>query len=157
MTAIFLLSSPISVLSSSYPDNIYLEWGPEQPETLEEAVTMANTEIGYEYFDIKEANRYLWENSMPKFLVYGSPLGDKKGNKYRYLGYTPEGEPFTNIEYPHDANNQPIRHNGKIERSDIKKIATGVFTPEAFAKSVDTELFCIYRRKCIKRNNKSVC
>ncbi|MBP7279349.1 MAG: hypothetical protein KBA11_08055 [Sedimentibacter sp.] len=103
MTAIFLLSSPISVLSSSYPDNIYLEWGPEQPETLEEAVTMANTEIGYEYFDIKEANRDLWENSMPKFLVYGSPHGDKKDGEYRYLGHTPEEEPFTNIKYPHDA------------------------------------------------------
>lgn len=45
----------------------------------------------------------------------------------------------------------------KIERSDIEKIATGVFTPEAFAKSVDTKLFCIYRRKCIKRNDKVLC
>ena len=55
------------------------------------------------------------------------------------------------------ADKQSLRHNGKIERSDIKKIASGVWASEAFAKSMDTELFCINCRERIQRNDTPLC
>jgi len=92
---IFLISSSISVLA----DRIQI--GPKQPETVEEAVTMANSQIGFEYFELKEVSKDVWKEYLS--LVYGSPHGDKKGSEYRYLGKTPDEVPFTNIAFPHDA------------------------------------------------------
>ena len=96
IASIFLLSSSTSVMAAT-TESSYLT------ETIEEAVAMANTEIGYEYFDINEINKDTWEKYKSLFLLYGSPHGDKKDEEYRYLGYTPENEPFTNIFFPHDA------------------------------------------------------
>lgn len=79
LSSVLLLSSSISVLADT------LQIGPNQPQTSEEAVTMANTEIGHEYFDQKEVHKEVWKEYLS--LVYGSPHGDKKGNEYRYLGY----------------------------------------------------------------------
>jgi len=95
LASIFLVSSSISVLADK------IQIGPNQPETIEEAVTLANIEIGYEYFEQDKVHKDVWKEYLS--LVYGSPHGDKKGEEYRYLGYTPENEPFTNIAFPHDA------------------------------------------------------
>lgn len=90
-----LLLSSLSVLADK------IQIGPNQPETIEEAVTLANTEIGYEYFEQDKVHKEVWKEYLS--LVYGSPHGDKKGKEYRYLGKTPQEEPFTNIAFPHDA------------------------------------------------------
>lgn len=79
LTSIFLISSSLSILA----DGVKL--GPYQPETVEEAVELANSEIGYEYFEVEEIHKEVWEKYLS--LVYGAPHGDKKGNEYRYLGY----------------------------------------------------------------------
>ena len=78
IASIFLLSSSTSVMAAT-TESSYLT------ETIEEAVAMANTEIGHEYFDQKEVHKEVWKEYLS--LVYGSPHGDKKGNEYRYLGY----------------------------------------------------------------------
>ena len=75
---IFLISSSISVLADTL--QITLQIGPNQPQTSEEAVIMANAEIGYEYFEINKVNKNVWKEYLS--LVYGLPHGDKKGNEY---------------------------------------------------------------------------
>ena len=72
----------------------------DKPTTLEAAVKMANEEIGYPYYELNKVNKKVWGDTGA--LVYGSPHGEVKKGEYRYLGYTPEGEPFTNYRFPHD-------------------------------------------------------
>lgn len=71
--------------------------------SLEEVVNRANEQIGYEYYDINKINKSVYERYGA--LVYGKEHGDKKGNEYRYLGYTPgnDEESFNNPIFPRDA------------------------------------------------------
>lgn len=71
-----------------------------KPTTLKEAVKIANEEIGYPYYDLSKVNESVWKDTGA--LVYGKPHGQVVKKEYRYLGYTPEGEPFTNYRFPHD-------------------------------------------------------
>lgn len=73
---------------------------------FEEAVISANEEIQANtgepnYYDIKKVNKEMYERY--GVLVYGSPHGDKKGDMTRYVGYTPDGNPFGNPVFPKDA------------------------------------------------------
>lgn len=69
--------------------------------SLEEAVNRANEQIGLKYYDINKINRDVYERYGA--LVYGEEHGDKKGNEYRYLGYTrEENEDFNNPIFPRD-------------------------------------------------------
>lgn len=99
LAAIFILRS--SMVTLAEPTIADIQLGPNMPETVEEAVEMANAQIGHEYFKLQEVNIDVWEKYLT--LVYDAPHGDKKGNEYRYLGETPEEEPFTNINFPNDA------------------------------------------------------
>jgi len=103
---LLLILNPISSFAS------------EPPTNLQEAVSLANDELGYEYFiPINSSGQSLnWvmikgvsgvtignTNDTYSALVYGAPHGDTKGSEYRYIGYTKNGEDFTNPDFPHDA------------------------------------------------------
>lgn len=90
------------------------------PGSLPEAVTMANQELGNEYFTqtnsadkpikwvkITGISSVLIGNSDNTYgaLVYGEPHPDNdiKNEQYRYIGYTKKNEDYTNPAFPHDA------------------------------------------------------
>ena len=78
------------------------------PKTIDEAVKQANEELGKiygsqhaDYYELSKVNEKVWNKY--KALVYGEEHGDKKGEEYRFWGYTPEGDEFTSFVFPHDA------------------------------------------------------
>jgi len=79
----------------------------QPPGNLQEAISLANQEIGWEYFTLKnKIDKALRLDNLTELgyvLVYGEVHGDKKGNESRYLGYTWNDEDYTNPIFPHDA------------------------------------------------------
>lgn len=88
----------------------------QPPETKQEAVDLANQELGFVYFQPEnEAGKplnfidevvvlsdiYITDRTYG-VLVYGDQHGDKKGDQSRYLGYTKDNEDYTNPGFPHD-------------------------------------------------------
>lgn len=76
-------------------------------QTIEELVEEANQEIlalygEANYYDFSQVNISVYNDY--EVFVYGSPHGDidSKG-EYRYLGYTPTGEPFPNYKMERDS------------------------------------------------------
>jgi len=94
LVAILIILSIMLTFIPTYAEIIY------PPGTVDEAVQRANGQIGSEYYNIKMVNKEVWEKYGA--LVYGNPHGTKKGDEYRYLGYTPEGAEYTNYIFPHD-------------------------------------------------------
>jgi hypothetical protein len=91
------------------------------PNTWQESISMANKEIGFDYYKINgkdlldtlNINSSLaigeWGSQKTGFIenlgcafVYGEPFGDVKSGKNRYLGKSFYGEIFTNTFFPSD-------------------------------------------------------
>lgn len=79
----------------------------------EQLVTFANKElidrkvIARDYFAIKNKEETPLSTSpylqgIRDYIVYGNPHGDMKQGVYRYVGYTYEGDAFTNYAFPSD-------------------------------------------------------
>ncbi|BAF58351.1 hypothetical membrane protein [Pelotomaculum thermopropionicum SI] len=62
------------------------------------------------YVSIPILSNYLKGGGYYGCLVYGDPHGDYKDGQYRYLGYTLDGEDYTNVAFPPDAS-----HTGYFE------------------------------------------
>jgi len=96
----------------------------QPPDNLQEAVNLVNQELGREYFTqtnltgesinwikISGLSGVTIGSTSDTFgaLVYGDPHSDPSDNpqtkngQYRYLGYTYNGEHYTNPAFPHDA------------------------------------------------------
>jgi len=63
-----------------------------------------------DYVSIPILSNYLKGDSYYGCLVYGQPHGDYKDGQYRYLGYTLDGEDYTNVAFPPD-----VPHSGYFE------------------------------------------
>ena len=73
---------------------------------LEDAIAAANDEIEIitktpGFYDISLVNREMYDKY--GVIVYGEPHGDTKGEESRYVGYTPDGEPFANPVFERDS------------------------------------------------------
>ncbi len=94
---IIILLLPLTI----HADNITSQF----PKTIDEAVKQANEELyeilGYDYYVQNKVNEKVWNKY--KALVYGEEHGYKKGEEYRFWGYTPEEDDFTSYVFPHDA------------------------------------------------------
>lgn len=88
------------------------------PTSKQEAVGMANEELGRIYFSPTNNNGKPLEWLLSKrlssviigssgggygVLVYGAPHGNVKNGESRYVGYTKNDEDYTNPDFPHDA------------------------------------------------------
>lgn len=79
---------------------------PNYVPSLEEAIQVANEEVlevtGVPgFYDLSQVNRDMYDKY--GVIVYGEPHGDTKGSESRYVGYTPDGEPFGNPVFPRDS------------------------------------------------------
>ncbi|MCG8538873.1 MAG: hypothetical protein MJA82_02900 [Clostridia bacterium] len=111
MKKIFLLLVIIS--SFLMPPFFVVAESIDRFDTIEEALSAANSEIkeeystiNYDYFLIKNLNNKAIEENMyfdRTLFVYGEKNGfNASSGHYRYLGETMAGEPFSNIFHPLD-------------------------------------------------------
>ena len=83
---------------------------------LQEAITLANQELGWEYFtpknvaekpinlvEIKGLSGVIISGQGYAALAWGNPYGDIKNGQRRNIGYTKSNEDYTNPGFPHDA------------------------------------------------------
>ena len=84
--------------------------------SADQAVQLANDQIGIVYYDINQINREMWDEY--EVLVYGDPQDvpakdqDTAANgEKRYLGYTPMGELLPNPDFPPDHSATTIINN----------------------------------------------